>query len=116
MRILLEKSTDRNGVTYSSLTVGCEYVVLGIESDWYRILDDSGSPVLFEPSCFSISDPSEPSFWQSSIGECGERYAYLPAWNKAGFFEDVHDGVKSAQMQFRHDLLKYFPTLDGGKA
>ena len=32
------------------LTPGREYEVLGLESDWYRILNDQDDPVLYSPS------------------------------------------------------------------
>ena len=35
--------------TISSLTLGREYLVIGIESDWYRIIDDNDDPCLYEP-------------------------------------------------------------------
>jgi hypothetical protein len=74
------------------LTRGQLYPVIGIEADSYRIIDDDGQPYLFEPDLFQIVDAHEPSDWATEYGEDGERYAYPPAMNRIGFFEDYHDG------------------------
>ena len=110
MRVVLEKQQDSDGATYYSLTVGREYVVLGIAADWYRILDDTEDPCLFDPSCFRVVDSTEPSFWQSSEHD-GVRYAYPPEWDQVGFFEDFHDHVESVVRRFWHDLDRYYPEL-----
>jgi len=98
-----------------SLTLGREYEVLGIEADDYRILNDpdtwpyGNDPVLFEPECFEITDPTFPDFWVCSTGSDGEQYCYPPEWNKVGFFEDYHDGVETVRKQFWEDLNRYYP-------
>lgn len=50
-------------------------MVLGIEGDDFRLLDDEGEPVLYDPECFEVVDPVEPAFWKSVLGDEGERYA-----------------------------------------
>lgn len=98
-----------------SLTLEREYEVLGIEADWFRLLDDPGNkpygndPVLFEPNCFEVTDPIEPSFWTCSVGDDGERYCYPPEWGIVGFFEDYHEGVEEVRKQFWEDLQRYYP-------
>jgi hypothetical protein len=62
-----------------SLTLGRAYEVLGIEADLYRILTDEttypwpNDPVLYEPNCFRVVGPSEPEFWQGTVGKDGNR-------------------------------------------
>lgn len=73
---------------YPDLTPGKPYVVIGIEADDLRILNDQGRPFLFTPELFEIIDPHEPGDWVSEIGEDGERYAYPPSLNVVGFFDD----------------------------
>ena len=108
MKVRMDNPVDPKG-EYSSLTRGHEYDVLGIEADWYRILNDDTDPVLFDPDGFRVTDPTEPPFWQSSIGDDGERYAYPLEWNRIGYFEDFHDRIESVQIQFWDDLKRYFP-------
>ena len=72
------------------------------------IVDDTGDPVLFSPSCFEIVDTTEPVFWEQSFGDDGERYAYPPDWDKPGFFEDFHDGVDEVRKRFWEDHRKYY--------
>ena len=48
---------------YRDLTFGQPYVVIGIEGDDLRILNDAGRPFLCPPDLFSLDDPSEPVDW-----------------------------------------------------
>jgi len=82
------------------MTIGGGYVVLGIEADSYRILNDENRSYLYNPKQFSIVDAAEPEFWVNEYGEDGERYAYPQAWLKPGFFEDYHDDVEVAKKLF----------------
>ena len=81
---------------YPDLTPGQSYVVIGIEADDYRILNDHGRPYLYPHDLFEIELPYEPGDWMTEIGAEGERYAYPPALNAAGFFEDFFDGKREA--------------------
>lgn len=108
-------NTNSSDGTLLSLTLGIEYEVLGIEANWFRILNDSdkkpygNDPVLFDPEFFEVTDATEPSFWVCSVGDNGERYCYPPEWNSIGFFEDYHDGVEEVRKQFWIDLRRYYP-------
>ncbi|WP_444884612.1 hypothetical protein [Microbulbifer sp. PSTR4-B] len=90
------------------MTTGKEYIVLGIECDDYRIINDNNDPCLYEPSSFEVIDPTEPEFWVKEYGEDGERYAYPIEWNEAGFFEDYHDNNNSVVSKFWQDCKKYY--------
>ena len=79
MRVSLETPDAPDGTRYWSLSLGREYEVLGIEADWLRSLNDRGEPVLFDPACFRVVDPSEPECWVSFV-EDDARYAYPPEW------------------------------------
>ena len=72
---------------YPDLTPDQPYFVIGIEADDYRILNDSGRPYLYPADLFELVDPREPSVWITVYGDDGERYAYPPLLNEAGFFE-----------------------------
>jgi hypothetical protein len=76
---------------YQDLTFGQPYVVIGIEGDELRILNDAGCPFLYPPDLFSLVDSQEPVDWVTEFGDDGERYSYPPPLNKSGFFEDFFD-------------------------
>jgi len=86
----------RKNPRYSDLTPGQPYVVIGIEADELRILNDAGRPYLYSPKIFQVIDPHEPADWVIESGEDGERYAYPIPLNEPGFFEDFFDGKPKA--------------------
>ncbi len=77
---------------YPDLTASQPYVVIGIEADDLRLLNDHGRPFLYPRELFKVEEASEPADWISETGDEGERYAYPPALNKVGFFEDFFEG------------------------
>jgi hypothetical protein len=85
---------------YPDLTPGQPYMVLGIEADDLRILNDQGKPYLYPPEIFNVVDAREPEDWVSEVGEDNERYAYPPLLNDSGFFEDYFDGKPEAVATF----------------
>ena len=84
----------------NNLIQGKHYLVIGIEADSYRIVDEVGEPYLYDSGAFKIIDPRESELWVSEIGEDGERYCYPKEWIKPGFFEDYFDNVPSAREVF----------------
>ena len=96
MIIKLRRRTSK----YRDLTPDQPYVVIGIEGDYLRILNDAGRPYLYPPSLFKVIDAYEPRDWLREQGEDGERYAYPPPLNDAGFFEDFFDGQPKAVRTF----------------
>ncbi len=85
---------------YRDLSFGQPYVVIGIEADDFRILNDVGRPFLYPPELFSITDAREPEDWITEFGADGERYSYPQALNKSGFFEDFFDQNAKAVTTF----------------
>jgi hypothetical protein len=81
----------RKNPRYRDLTPGVPYVVIGIEANDYRILNDASRPCLYAARPFEIVDASEPKDWITGYGDDGERYAYPPPLNDPGFFEDFFD-------------------------
>jgi hypothetical protein len=82
------------------LTPDRPYVVIGIEADDLRILNDEGRPFLYPARAFRIVDRREPRDWLNELGDDGERYAYPPPLNGEGFFEDFFDGDRQAVRTF----------------
>jgi hypothetical protein len=96
MIVKLKKKSAR----YRDLTFGQPYVVIGIEADHLRILNDAGRPFLYPPNLFSLIDPKEPVDWITELGDDGERYSYPPPLNRSGFFEDFFDEKAKAVATF----------------
>jgi hypothetical protein len=96
MIVKLKKKNAR----YRDLTFGQPYIVIGIEADHLRILNDAGRPFLYPPSLFSFVDSREPVDWVTEFGEDGERYSYPSPLNKSGFFEDFFDQKAKAVSTF----------------
>jgi len=90
----------RKNTRYPDLTPGHPYVVIGIEGDDFRILNDAGRPYLYPPGLFKVLDPREPGDWATDFGEDGERYAYPAPLNDPGFFEDFFDHKPKAVRTF----------------
>jgi hypothetical protein len=71
MIVKLRKRSSR----YRDLTPGQPYVVIGIEGNDFRFLNDAGRRYLHPPRLFDIFDPREPGDWVTEYGGDGERYA-----------------------------------------
>lgn len=96
---------------YPDLTPDQVYVVIGIEADDYRIINNYGRPYLYPHDIFEVKDSHESDNWVTEIGEDGERYAYPPALNKPGFFEDFFDGDESAVSLFWRVLNQHLAIV-----
>ena len=90
----------RRSTKYSDLSVGSLYLVLGIEADSLRLINDHGRPFLYPPELFTIVDRKKPREWVSETGPDGEHYAYPREMNEPGFFEDYFDGKAQAMATF----------------
>ena len=90
----------RKNARYRDLTLGQPYVVIGIEADDLRILNDAGRPFLYPPKLFSLVDCHDPVDWVTEFGDDGERYSYPSSLNKPGFFEDFFDEKAKAVATF----------------
>ncbi|MFN8422499.1 MAG: hypothetical protein U0470_03615 [Anaerolineae bacterium] len=90
--------------TFSDLTPDQPYVVIGIESDDYRLLNDQGRPYLYPADAFEVIDAREPNDWITEYGEDGERYAYPAPLNVPGFFEDYFDTKAKAVKTFWREV------------
>ncbi len=85
---------------YPDLSPRQPYVVIGIEADQFRILNDAGRPYLYPPRVFACVDSREPDDWVEVRGDDGERYAYPSAIGRPGFFEDFFDDKPQAVRTF----------------
>ncbi len=85
---------------YTDLSPFHWYVVIGVEADDLRILNDQGRPYLYPQSLFAVVDANEPADWITDFGAEGERYAYPAEMNAPGFFEDFFDAHSDAVATF----------------
>jgi hypothetical protein len=90
----------RTGSRYRDLSTNQPYMVIGIEANDFRILNDAGRPYLYPSRLFMFVDRRQPADWVMEVGSDGERYAYPPALNKPGFFEDFFDEKSKAVATF----------------
>ena len=104
----------RRSPKYRDLTPGQPYVVIGIEGDEFRILNDAGRPYLYPPAAFSVIDAQEPGDWVMEYGDDGERYAYPEPLNHPGFFEDFFDDRRKPVKTFWRVVNRRLATA--GKA
>ena len=88
--------------SYADLSEDQPYLVIGIEADDYRILNDAGKPYLYPPEIFDVIDSRAPEDWVTEIGEDGERYSYPEPLNTVGFFEDFFDQKHKQTSTFWH--------------
>lgn len=96
MIVRLKRQSSR----YRDLSTRQPYMVIGIEADDFRILNDAGRPYLYPARLFAVMDRREPQDWVSESGRDGERYAYSQPLNKPGFFEDFFDDKPKAVSTF----------------
>ena len=88
----------------NNLTLNREYLVLGIEANYFRLINDEGKPYLYNPDLFVISESQYPTFWKCNEGEDNEKYCYPNEWCEPGFFEDYFDNIESAVKIFNQIL------------
>ena len=102
----------RRDARYRDLTPGQPYLVIGIEADDLRLLNDAGRPYLYPAGLFVLIDSREPGNWITEFGDDGERYAYPPPLNKPGFFEEFFDEKPKAVGTFWRVVNQRLSTLN----
>jgi hypothetical protein len=102
--------TRQEGTTHE-LTRGAVYEVIGIESDWYRVLNDGGVPALYPPELFQVVDEERPGHWVRRRRD-GTEYAYAPELAKPGFFEDFFEGEPAAVRTFNRYINEHLRLTD----
>ena len=101
----------RKNSRYRDLTTGQPYVVIGVEGDDFRILNDAGRRYLYPAGMFQVVDAHEPHDWVTEYGDDGERYAYPAPWNGPGFFEDFLDERPKVTKTFWRVLNQRLATV-----
>lgn len=107
MRVICEKIIDKKtGKEKGSspfLTIGKEYIVLGIYTDSlggqeYQIISDDNDevPILINVSQFRITCNRIPKCWRVGIDLNGKLYFAPEEWMRDRFWEDLYDEEQEA--------------------
>ncbi len=75
------------------LTPNHNYIVIGIDYENYRIVNDDFEPILYPKNIFDVIEPNYPDYWVKTEFDDGEYYIDPPEFSGIGFFEDYFDGV-----------------------
>lgn len=82
------------------LTPKKDYIVVGMDDEYYRVLSDFSEPVLCEKSMFDVVDSAVPADWIWQRISDDEYYADPPGLNAPGFYEAFFDRKDYAINQF----------------
>ncbi len=85
---------------HSGLTQGRTYVVVGVDDQHYRVMDDAGEPILFPKELFSVVDGTIPSGWVRVEYDDGEYHIDPLETSGVGFYEDYFDRDERAVAAF----------------
>ena len=96
---VIYKHTPNDG-TIPRLTKGNEYIVVGLDHECYRVLNDANEPILYPKECFSISESGIPNDWIRRKYPDGEYHIDPPECAQPGFYEDYFDGNEQARNTF----------------
>lgn len=81
------------------------YVVIGIDCDYYRIVNEIGEPILYPKNLFEVIDPLIPESWIREEYGPDEYYINPPELSKSGFYEDLFNNDSEAMRIFEKYLL-----------
>ena len=78
-----------------------EYFVIEINEEFYRVIDDTGEPILYPKALFEILDPAIPPGWKFREYEDGEYFLDPLLTGGPGFYEKLFcsDGDRVAQAE-----------------
>jgi hypothetical protein len=80
------------------------YKVIGIDDEYYRIVNEIGEPILYPKYLFEVVDPAVPETWIRQEYGPDEYYIDPPELCRAGFYEDYFDGKPEAKVVFEQFL------------
>ena len=88
------------------LTAGQEYLVVALDHESFRVLNDNKEPILYPKEMFDIVDSDLPENWVWVRFADDEYYADPPELASPGFYEDWFDSASSAREIFENYLKK----------
>lgn len=112
------RSLAEDGLGHPGLTAEAEFYVLGVDDEYYRLVNRLGEPVLYPKELFEVLDASVPTGWRFCEYDDGEYHLEPTSTGEPGFFEDWHgsNGDRAAQEAarqiFRGELLRLAADAD----
>lgn len=78
-----------------------EYFVIEVSPESFRVIDDTGEPILYPKALFEVLDPTISPGWQFSEYEHGEYFLDPARTSQPGFYEKLFcsDGDRVAQAE-----------------
>jgi hypothetical protein len=76
---------------HQHITPSKEYIVIGFDDEYFRVIDDADHPILYPRALFDVVDPSVPDDWVRRDEPDGSYYVDPPECSAPGFYEDVFD-------------------------
>lgn len=97
-----------------NLTHGFEYIVVGLDQDSFRVINDRNEPVIYPKELFEVIDGTFPNHWKwKKYGE--DEFVVSPSeLSGRGFYEDWHDGVPAARAIFDEYIRMLKKTDESG--
>lgn len=92
------------------LSPGAEYLVVGLDDTYFRVLDDAGEPILYPKYLFDVTKHEIPKDWVRRDEDDGRYYTDPPECARPGFYEDYFDGVPDAVATFQSVLARLWGT------
>ena len=105
MVVRLRTNTDEVA-KYKELTPGNYYRVIEVSySRSYRVMNDTGSPYLYEAHLFEVMSDTYPSDWITEYDDQGGvSYMGPKCLSEPGFFEKYFEGDDKARLTLRKRL------------
>lgn len=91
---------------HQHLSPGGEYLVVGYDDQYLRVLNDVCEPILYPRYLFEIVDPSVPGDWVRVEEGEGQYFVDPPECSEPGFYERLFDGDPRARAHFACVLLR----------
>ena len=98
-------TNDIDGLENEDITIGEIYSVIGIEGDYFRIVNDVKEPILYPKILFDIIDPNIPADWLKTEYD-GEIFVEPPETSKPGLYETYFDGDQDSIKIYKKMLIK----------
>lgn len=83
------------------------YYVIGVDDENYRVINETGEPILYPKKLFTVVDPKIPEGWVKKSYSDGEYFIDPPELSEPGFYEDYFDGKPYALEIFRNFIGNY---------
>lgn len=98
---------------YQHLKVDSIYSVIGIDDEFFRVIDENGDPALYPKELFTVIDPTIPDTWCKRYSKYGGYYIDPPEFSGNEFYDDFFEGVENSIMSFKKFIKNNVKYFDG---